>query len=126
MKVGNQGFSGGMLLLALNGFFPAETSKRDSANERTHIPAEASDHASSTTYDFCELKGQYDRTSPATIERELYSKDALDFLAVAFTAVKIAYLQGINFCLLCTQILLSFSKLYSVIFQRVILTYSVI
>ena len=82
MKVGSHGFSGQMLLLALNGFFPTKDEYSGVQDSATNC------------YDFSKFKGQHDTAAPVTVEKEMFDKDGLDFIAVAFTAFKIAYLQG--------------------------------
>ena len=95
MKVGNQGFSGRMLVLALNGLYSTPSSPIDNSNDGNSTYASSQDSVTSY-YDFSKFKGQHETKAPDTVEKEMFDKDGLDFLAVAFTAFKIAYLQGIS------------------------------
>lgn len=106
-KVGKNGFSAADLLSALNSDMthegPALAPKgtisgvTNAAHSENVTPA-----LSSSTYDFSERKNgfnstlQYDKGASAISPgRKIeYNKEDLDFLAVAFTAVKISYLMG--------------------------------
>jgi hypothetical protein len=107
-KVGSCGFSASDLLAALNSDMISRTSalSAPSLGARADgiisaVQTEDATPSSSSSYDFSERKNGFkstvesDKTAPATTSRRIeYSKDDLDFLAVAFTAVKISYLIG--------------------------------
>jgi hypothetical protein len=107
-KVGSCGFSASDLLAALNSDMISRTSalSAPSLGARADgiisaVQTEDATPSSSSSYDFSERKNGFkstvesDKTAPATSSRRIeYSKDDLDFLAVAFTAVKISYLIG--------------------------------
>ena len=57
MKVGKQGFSGQMLLLALNGFFSTKDEYSGVQDSATNC------------YDFSKFKGQHDTAAPVTVEK---------------------------------------------------------
>ena len=99
MKVGNNGFSGADLLSALT----LATSSTTIAANFTHSDADGTTLLDNSTtikplriYDFSEFKcDKNDAKSTNHPNKEMYSKDDLDFLALAFAAVKISYLRGI-------------------------------
>ena len=95
MKVGNQGFSGRMLVLALNGLYSTPLPTIDNLKDCNGTYAGSQDSVTNC-YDFSKFKGQHDTAAPVTVEKEMFDKDGLDFIAVAFTAFKIAYLQGVS------------------------------
>ena len=99
-KVGSYGFSAADLLVALNSDTASSTGGR--ADEVTSaVQQDTTTTSSSSSYDFSERKNGFkstldsDKTALVTSgRRPEYSKEDLDFLAVAFTAVKISYLSG--------------------------------
>ena len=98
MKVGNNGFSGAELLSALTS---TTSSTNMTADELTHSET-STPFVPLRTYDFSEFKcDKNDVKSLNYPDKEMYSKDDLDFLALAFAAVKISYLRG-NFNILTT------------------------
>lgn len=84
LRVGKKGFSCEELLLALDGNFK-EKSRGGVMDDK---------------YDFSGFKNEFD-DGILTISKDMetYSDDDLDVLALAFTAVKIAYLEGRNVCI---------------------------
>jgi hypothetical protein len=109
-KVGSCGFSASDLLAALNSDIifgdtassaPSTGGRADGVNSAVQVGEAAL--RSSSSYDFSGRKNGFKSTlksdktasvSAASSRRIEYSKDDLDFLAVAFTAVKISYLIG--------------------------------
>jgi hypothetical protein len=109
-KVGSCGFSASDLLAALNSDMtigntassaPSTGGRADGVNCAVQVGEVAP--GSSSSYNFSGRKIGFKSTlesdktasvSAASSRRIEYSKDDLDFLAVAFTAVKISYLIG--------------------------------
>ena len=101
-KVGSYGFSAADLLTALNSDTASSTGGRaDGVTSAVQQDTITTSSSSSSSYDFSERKNGFkstlesDKTALVTSgRRPEYSKEDLDFLAVAFTAVKISYLIG--------------------------------
>jgi hypothetical protein len=99
MKVGNNGFCGADLLSAListtsSTIDPA--SPIHSAADRPTLPESSTHIKPMRIYDFSEFEcDKSDKKSMSYPNKEQYSKDDLDFLALAFAAVKISYLRGV-------------------------------
>ena len=100
MRVGKNGFSGADLLSAI---ISTRSSKHITASS-THtdavkpVSSESMTHVKpSSGYDFSEfICDKNDVKSINHPKKEMHNKDDLDFLALAFAAVKISYLKGIS------------------------------
>jgi hypothetical protein len=104
MKVGNNGFCGADLLSALTSTTSSTidpASPTHSAADRPTLPENSTPIKPMRIYDFSEFKcDKNDKKSMSYPNKEQYSKDDLDFLALAFAAVKISYLRGICYILI--------------------------
>ena len=104
-RVGNNGFCGADLLSALTSTTSSTidpASPTLSAVDRPTLPESSApiQPLPSRIYDFSEFKcDKDDEKSMSYPNKEQYSKDDLDFLALAFAAVKISYLGGISYIL---------------------------
>ena len=111
LQVGDVGFSGSQLLVALDGVFPTENyhlqsrlayipgtdialDSRISRISSNSTDANGVNISKVNCYDFTQFKGVDGGAAQVAKLKEYYSIDNLDFLALAFAAVKIAYIEG--------------------------------
>lgn len=99
MRVGKNGFSGADLLSALSSTRSSKiiTASSNHTDAVKLISSESMTQVKTLSgYDFSEFKcDKNDVKSINHPNKEMYNKDDLDFLALAFAAVKVSYLRGI-------------------------------